>query len=40
MAVRLINWLRAQGDTTQSLVVIGTLGLSTLMIALVIDILT
>ena len=40
MAVRLINWLRARSDTTQSLVVVGTLGLSAVVIALVIGILT
>lgn len=40
MAVRVIKWLRGQSDTTQSLMVVGTLGLSVLMIALVISILT
>jgi hypothetical protein len=40
MAVRLIHWIRTRSDATQSFVVVGTLGLSVLAIALVIDMLT
>lgn len=40
MGVRLITRLRAQSDTIQNLVVLGTLGLSVLIVALVIGVLT
>ena len=40
MIVRLVNWVRAQNETTQGLVVAGTLGLTVVVIAVVISILT
>jgi hypothetical protein len=41
MIGRLVNWVRAQNETTQGLVVAGTLGLSVVIIVvLVIGILT
>ncbi|HXW08848.1 MAG TPA: hypothetical protein VD833_26695 [Vicinamibacterales bacterium] len=40
MIVRLVNWVRAQNETAQGLMVAGTLGLTVVVIAVVISILT
>lgn len=40
MSRKLVEWLRRQSDTTQSLTVAGALGLSALLVVLLITLLT
>lgn len=40
MMIRLVSWVRAQNETTQGLVVASTLGLTVVVFAVVISILT